>query len=137
MAEAEKEKNKQLQALVKNNKEELMRISADAAEQTEIIQAMHEEALERTKDQIRALEKEQENFLKIIEKKNYESTYPKPLILDNHQKANPTAFYIQILGCRGAGKSTFLNRFFHLTGLRILFKLLSCKYHISKIVMAV
>ena len=122
MAEAETEKNKQLQVLEQNNKEELLRISADAAEQIDLIQAMHDEALERSKSQIRTLEKEQENYLKIIEKKNYESTYPKPLILENHQEANPKAFYIQILGCRGAGKSTFLNRFFYLTGLRIIFK---------------
>ena len=59
-----------------------------------------------------------ENYLKIIEKKNYEVTHPKPTFLRNHQMSNPKAFYIQILGCRGVGKSTFMNRFFQLTGLR-------------------
>ena len=59
-----------------------------------------------------------ENYLKIIERKNYEATYPKPMFLRNHQMQNPKAFYIQILGCRGVGKSTFLNRFFQFTGLR-------------------
>ena len=59
-----------------------------------------------------------ENYLKIIEKKNYEVTHPKPKFLRDHQMLNPKAFYIQILGCRGVGKSTFLNRFFQLSGLR-------------------
>ena len=120
MVEAEKEKDRQLEQIQRKNKDELMRVSAEAMEKTELMEAMHAEAMARTKEEIRALEKQQENYLKIIEKKHYESTYPKPLRLENHQKAHPKAFYIQILGCRGAGKSTFLNRFFHLTGLRKL-----------------
>ena len=80
----------------------------------------------RKKDEILEIERKNknsilkmsENYLKIIEKKNYEVTYPKPTFLKDHQQLNPEAFYIQILGCRGVGKSTFLNRFFQLTGLR-------------------
>ena len=118
MAAAEAEKNEQLKLLEMNNKEEMKRITAEAEEQAEIIKAMHDEAMEKTNQQIRNLEKQQENYLKIIQKKNYEATYPKPSFLANHQNQNPRSFYIQILGCRGAGKSTFLNRFFLSSGLR-------------------
>ena len=80
----------------------------------------------RKKDEILEIERKNKNsilkmsekYLKIIERKNYEVTYPKPAFLRDHQIRNPRAFYIQILGCRGVGKSTFLNRFFQLTGLR-------------------
>ena len=118
IAAAEAEKSKQDLEIEKRNKSEIMRISAEAARKAELVKEMHDEAMKKTQEQIRILEEKQENYLKIIQKKNYEATYPKPLPLTNHQSANPKAFYIQILGCRGAGKSTFLNRFFHHTGLR-------------------
>ena len=54
--------------------------------------------------------RKQEEMLKIIEKKNYESHYPVPEFLQQHLAKNPRAFNIQILGCRGAGKSTFVNK---------------------------
>ena len=98
-----------------------MRISAETAMKAELVKVMHDEAMKKTNEQIRILEEKQENYLKIIQKKNYEATYPKPLVLKNHQTKNPKAFYIQILGCRGAGKSTFLNRLFQHTGLRKYF----------------
>ena len=47
--------------------------------------------------------------MKIITKKNYEAFHPIPEKLKTHKQENPKAFYIQILGCRGAGKSTFIN----------------------------
>ena len=112
------DKNEQLLQIEANNKEEMNRIAAEATEQVESIKKMHDEAIKETNKQIQDLEEKQENFLKIIEKKNYESTFPKPSFLIEHQVQNQKAFYIQILGCRGAGKSTFLNRFFQATGLR-------------------
>ena len=33
-----------------------------------------------------------------------------PDFLKNHKKENPQAFYIQVIGGRGAGKSTFVNK---------------------------
>ena len=50
-------------------------------------------------------------MMKIIEKKNYESHYPIPETLEKHINENEKSFNIQILGCRGAGKSTFVNKF--------------------------
>ena len=52
-----------------------------------------------------------EEMMKIIEKKNYESHYPIPETLERHLNENENSFNIQILGCRGAGKSTFVNKF--------------------------
>merc|ERR1711937_810201 len=46
-----------------------------------------------------------------MDQKYYESHYPMPQSLKDHYAANPTSFNIQILGCRGAGKSTFVNKF--------------------------
>ena len=116
------EKNEKLLLIEANNKKEMNRISAEATEQVELIKKMHDEAIQKTNKQIQDLEKNQEDYVKIIEKKNYESTFPKPSFLIEHQVQNPKAFYIQILGCRGAGKSTFLNRIFQATGLRKYFE---------------
>ena len=116
------EKNEKLLQIEANNKKEMNRISAEATEQIELIKKMHDEAIQKTNKQIQDLEKNQEDYLKIIEKKNYESTFPKPSFLIEHQVQNQKAFYIQILGCRGAGKSTFLNRIFQATGLRKCFE---------------
>ena len=56
-------------------------------------------------------------MMKIVEKKNYESHYPIPDYLKTHVKENPKSFNIQILGCRGAGKSTFVNKFMNRAGI--------------------
>ena len=58
-----------------------------------------------------------EEMMKIIEKKNYESHYPIPEMLEKHINENEKSFNIQILGCRGAGKSTFVNKFMMKAGL--------------------
>lgn len=118
MAAAAAEKNRQIKELERKNDEKMKKLSEEAMKQSMMLKAAHAEAMEATREQIHNLEKQQENYRKIIEKKNYEASYPKPLDLKNHQKKHPKAFYIQILGCRGAGKSTFLNRFFQFSGIR-------------------
>ena len=57
-------------------------------------------------------------MLKIIEKKNYESHYQVPENLKSHFAQHPRAFYIQVLGCRGAGKSTFVNKLLATMGIQ-------------------
>ena len=74
--------------------------------------------LKRTQTTADQLQARQEEYLNIINKKNYEEKYPKPAFLKNHEQENPNSFYLQVLGCRGAGKSTFINRIFRATGLR-------------------
>ena len=51
-----------------------------------------------------------DELMKQVEKKNYEASYPIPEALKQHLSKNPRSFNIQILGCRGAGKSTFVNK---------------------------
>ena len=58
-----------------------------------------------------------EEMKKIIEKKNYESHYPIPENLQKHMNKNEKSFNIQILGCRGAGKSSFVNKFMMKAGM--------------------
>ena len=54
---------------------------------------------------------------------SYEETYPMPSLLKDHIESNPKSFNIQVLGVRGAGKSSFINR---------LLKLLQIDYHKAK-----
>ena len=66
--------------------------------------------------------KNEERLMKIIVKKNYEAFHPIPEKLRTHKQENPNAFYIQILGCRGAGKSTFINHFMSKFRFRTFYK---------------
>ena len=45
----------------------------------------------------------------VLADNNYKNTYPVPEVLFNHKLQNPYSFYIQVVGARGAGKSTFIN----------------------------
>lgn len=49
-------------------------------------------------------------MMKVVEKKNYESHFPIPESLQKHIETYKNSFRIQILGCRGAGKSTLINK---------------------------
>lgn len=89
---AEKEK---IQNEFTNQKSELKN-------QLATMQKQMTEANERQKQQ-------QADMMKIIEKKNYEEHYPMPSVLAS--KLLPETFAMQVLGCRGAGKSTFVNKF--------------------------
>ena len=40
---------------------------------------------------------------------NYKNSFPVPEKLIEHKRNHPNSFYIQVLGARGAGKSTFVN----------------------------
>ena len=48
-------------------------------------------------------------FYRRMERQNYAAQYPEPEYLTKHKKMHPDSFYIQIIGCRGVGKSTFTN----------------------------
>jgi len=48
-------------------------------------------------------------FFRQIEQRNYEAQFPEPDFLAQHKETNPDSFYIQIIGARGAGKSSFTN----------------------------
>ena len=61
--------------------------------------------------------KQKKQLLDVMRTKNYQQTYPIPEFLAKHKKLNPKSFYIQVLGVRGAGKSTFVNRIMKLMSL--------------------
>ena len=108
-----------LNAIEAKNRRELASIkNLTAKQQREALEAMRRENDARIEQMAREMQVERDNYRKIIEKKNYEATFPIPIRLRDHKNRYPKAFYIQILGCRGAGKSTFLNRLFDLTGAR-------------------
>ena len=108
-------------ALIKdNNESEIARVKAESDQQIAYYQNLYSEAMQETKKVIEDMEAQQKNYLKLLSKHNYEAHYPKPQRLENHQQRNPKSFYIQVLGCRGAGKSTFLNRIFKTLKLRII-----------------
>ena len=48
-------------------------------------------------------------FHRPMEQRNYATQYPEPEYLTKHKNLHPDSFYIQIIGCRGVGKSTFTN----------------------------
>ena len=81
---------------------------------------LHQLKIRELKKQAKIRQKEQEREMKrlngILTKRNYERTYPPPEFLRKFQEENPKAFTIQILGCRGAGKSTFLNKLMRAMG---------------------
>ena len=45
----------------------------------------------------------------VVMDNNYKNSFPVPEILIEHKQRHPDSFYIQVLGARGAGKSTFIN----------------------------
>lgn len=113
------ELEKKLKDIEEKNRRELAELRCRTErQQQEALRRMQRENDARIEEMAREFQVERDNYRKIIEKKNYEATYPIPNPLKNHRKHNRKAFYIQILGCRGAGKSTFLNRLFNLTGIR-------------------
>ena len=59
-----------------------------------------------------------QEMMKIVEKENYEYHYPIPEHLKQHIHENKNSFNIQILGHRGAGKTTFVNQFMKKAGLK-------------------
>lgn len=55
------------------------------------------------------------------EQEKYIRKHPIPEDLKNHLKKHPNSFNIQIIGSRGVGKSSFINRFFKYAELRNVF----------------
>lgn len=99
----------------------------NAKDQQKLMAEYHkkaEEEREKLKNEFEKNMAEQEEMhaeklaalMKIVDKKHYESRYPIPGALRNHLDANERCFNIQILGSRGAGKSTLVNSLLRQTG---------------------
>ena len=93
------------------------KLNKDNHKERERILAEHEAQMKKMTNQVDKLHKqmqedaEKNNQLrKIIEKKNYEERHPIPDFLKEKFTANPESVFIQLLGSRGSGKSTFLNK---------------------------
>lgn len=106
-----KQMDEKIAALSEEQHEERERLLAQQAAEKELfdqkVQQLETNMAEREQQHKEKLDE----MLKLVEKKNYESHYPMPESMRLHQEKNPFSFNIQILGCRGAGKSTFINRF--------------------------
>ena len=109
--EQQKQMDEKIAALSEEQAEERERLLAIQAEEKKQFDAKVEQLETNMAERDEEHKQKMEEMLRIVEKKNYESHYPMPQSLKDHYAANPTSFNIQILGCRGAGKSTFVNKF--------------------------
>ena len=110
--QAQKKKmDDQIAGLREDQAEERERLLAQQAEEKKMFDAKVEQLQTNMAEREEEHKKNLDEMMRIVEKKNYESHYPMPQSLKDHYTANPTSFNIQVLGCRGAGKSTFINKF--------------------------
>ena len=112
--ESLKEKLEKLSELENNERSILLKEQAAATKKYEM--QLNCIQIQMQRKELEHAEKLNE-MMKIVEKKNYESHYPIPEPLQKHIKNNHNSFRIQILGCRGAGKSTFVNKFLKKAGM--------------------
>ena len=112
--------NAKMAALSKENHEERARLKAEQAAQQEEFENKMDGLQYQMELKDKEHAKKMKEMIKIVEKKNYESHYPIPEHLKQHIDENKNSFNIQILGCRGAGKSTFVNKFMKKAGLDTL-----------------
>ena len=115
---AENENNEKISELHENFQARNAKLKTEASAKLAKVEEDYAKSLKKTQITAKQMQTKQEEYLNIIAKRNYEAKYTKPTFLKNHEKENPNSFYLQVLGCRGAGKSTFLNRIFRATGLR-------------------
>ena len=95
--------------LSKENVAERKRILKEHAREKADMNKMISKIQKQMHLEAKRYKKNEQRLIKIIEKKNYEAFHAIPENLKNHKLQNPNSFYLQILGCRGAGKSTFIN----------------------------
>ena len=107
--ETEKQRMEEIKALQDNQTEEREKLLAEQEKQKlEFLTLMDKMKRDQEEREIEHAKKQRE-LLKLVEKKNYEAHYPIPEGLKEHKQQNRKSFNIQVLGCRGAGKSTLIN----------------------------
>ena len=84
---------------------------AKAKADQEIMQAKYDKLAEQTRLQAEENKRKQEEMIKIIEKKNYESHYPIPQAIKDHQKEFPYSFNIQVKVCSARCRNFSLETF--------------------------
>ena len=96
-----------LEELQKKHEEELKKSQAEFERQLDI--KLQENDKKHKKELM-------EQFHTFAREKSYARRFPMPKSLIKHHHDNPDAFRIQVLGTRGAGKSTFINKLMKLSG---------------------
>jgi len=113
-AEAERQKA-EVAELLKVNEAEAKEREEEFRKQNEESERQHKEGmvnLQTKMDETNKAHKEKmKKMKKVMEMRNYERHVPEPGFLKKHKMEHPKSFYIQILGARGAGKSTFVTKF--------------------------
>merc|ERR1719436_844359 len=99
-----------LDALSEEQKEERTKLLAEQEEQKKAFKATMDGLEAHMAEQEQMHAEKMEELMKQVEKKSYEASYPIPEALQTHLAKNPQSFNIQVLGCRGAGKSTFVTK---------------------------
>jgi len=114
MEKHQQEEERRIQQQIKDMKEADEEGKKKLLEQSAQDKARYEAQMQSLENQIaereEANKKRLDEMMKVIEKKNYESHYPPPQFLRDHLAKHPKSFNLQILGCRGAGKSTFVTK---------------------------
>lgn len=108
--EQQREMKQKLDALSDAQKEERTKLLAEQEEQKKAFNATMDGLKAHMAEQEQMHAAKLEELMKQVEKKSYEASYPIPEALQNHLAKNPRSFNIQVLGCRGAGKSTFVTK---------------------------
>jgi len=116
-AEAQMQKE-EVTELRKVNEAQAKEREEEYRKQNEEYERQHKERmvnLQRTMNATnKAHEEKMKQMKKVMEMRNYERHVPEPGFLKKHKMYHPKSFYIQILGARGAGKSTFVTKFIKL-----------------------
>ena len=116
-AEAQRQKA-EVAELLKENEAEARKREEKYRKENEESERKHKEGMVNLQTQMdetnKAHEEKMKKMKKVMEMRNYERHVPEPGFLKNHKMDHPKSFYIQILGARGAGKSTFVSKFLRL-----------------------
>ena len=107
--EKEKQRMEEIKALQESQINEREKLIAEQEQQKLEFMSLMDKMKRDQEEREAEYANKQRELLKLVEKKNYEAHYPIPEALKEHKLQNQKSFNIQVLGCRGAGKSTLIN----------------------------
>ena len=107
-SQADKTRHDQLLAEMKREHEEALKEKeAELKKQLKKMQNENQKIKDSTK---KILTEQSKHFSNMMREQNYKISYQIPDKIKEHKENHPNSFYIQIIGTRGAGKSTFINQ---------------------------
>ena len=104
------EKTEKLQQFCDEQKEKKLKLMLDLSDKNQFRDKRLADANAEQMKKEESRKAEMENLIGQIQKSNFIENFPLPMNLQNHKNDHPDAFYIQVIGGRGAGKSTFINK---------------------------